>query len=454
MNDFADPSLSALRTPPHAVDAERALLGALMLDSSVIDRIGLVTPDMFYTFAHREIFAALMDCLEDVGQADAVTLSERLRAHGKLEQVGGSSYVANLFLDVPAATSAHVHAQMIRDAALERSLVAAAMDIGEKAYGPGATREKVDYAQKRIGEITERECREPVKVSALAAAYREQMKARASGMSGVKTHFADLDYRLGGLQNGDLIVIAGRPSMGKTALGFQIAELHARNGGCAGLLSMEMGSKQVLDRMISGEARIPLTDIVSGRVATNGNVESALNYFSSLNLLIDDAPALTSFEVRAKARGMKRRYGLSLLVVDYLQLMSSHLDNRVQAIEEISRSLKALAKELDIPVIALSQLSRKCEERTDKRPILSDLRDSGAIEQDADVVMFVYREEQYQPNSSQWKGLAEILIRKNRQGATGDVHMTWLGKYTRFENFAGEWPSNVVPVRRRAFGDD
>lgn len=449
-----DPTLSALRHPPHAADAERALLGALMLDSSVIDRIGHLTPDMFYAYAHREIFQAMLDSLDDVGACDSVTLTERLRAHGKLDDIGGAAYVAALFLDVPTAFNAHVHAGMIRDAALERSLLAATAEIGEKIYEGGTTREKVDFAQRRIGEITEHDSREPMKFSGLVAAYREQMKARAKGVTGIRTHFADLDSRLGGLQKGDLIVIAGRPSMGKSAFGFQIAELHARNGGVPGLLSMEMSARQVLDRMVAGEARIPLPDIVSGRAASNSNIDAALNYFSSLNLLIDDAPALTSMEVKAKARGMKRKHGLTLLVVDYLQLMSSRMDNRVQAIEEISRSLKTLAKELDIPVIALSQLSRKCEERTDKRPILSDLRDSGAIEQDADVVMFVYREEQYQPSATQWKGLAEILIRKNRQGATGDVHMTWLGKYTRFENFAGEWPSNVVPVRRRAFGDD
>lgn len=450
-----DPSLTSFRTPPHAVDAERALLGALMLDSEVIDRIGHLPTSAFYAASHREIYAAILDCLDDVKACDAITVTERLRASEKLNQAGGPAYVAQLFVDVSSAFSAHVHAQMIRDTALERQLIAATTDIGEKIHGPGSTREKIDFAQKRIGEVTENVASSPLPIGDHVRAYRENIEAKASGGGGLKTRFIDLDNRLSGLHLGDLSIVAGRPSMGKTAFAVQILENHCRNGNAGALLSMEMSTPQVLDRMVSGETRIPLPEIVSGKRIREPNVDAALKHLSGWPLFIDDSPALTAQEVRTRARMMKRKYGISMLVLDYLQLMTCTSDNRNDGLGEITRTLKAIAKELQIHVMALSQLSRKCEERTDKRPIMSDLRDSGNIEQDADVIMFVYREEQYQPNAAQWKGKAEILIRKNRQGETGDVHMTWLGKYTRFENFAGEWPSaNVTPMRRRQFGDD
>lgn len=447
--------LDVMRTPPHAVDAERALLGALMLDSEVIDRIGHLPVSAFYVNAHREIYQAILDSLDDVKACDAITVTERLRASDRLAYADGAGYVAQLFADVPSAFNAHVHAQMIRDTALERELIAASMAIGEVVHGPGSTREKLDFAQKRIGDVTEKQSREPQLVASHVAAYQETLARRKAGESGVKTHFADLDGKIGGLHNGDLVIIAGRPSMGKTALAVQIAENIARTGGVPGLLSLEMSTPQVIDRMVSGECRIPVEDIVSGRRIGDPNVQAALASISAWKFVIDDSPGLSAMEVRTKARAMKRRHGLTCLFIDYLQLMTCTSDSRNEGIGEITRSLKSLAKELQIPVVCLSQLSRKCEERTDKRPMLSDLRDSGNIEQDADVVLFVYREEQYQPQSSQWKGLAEILCRKNRQGATGDVRMTWLGKFTRFENFAGEWPSsNVTPMRRRQFGDD
>lgn len=434
---------------PRDFDAERGLLGGLLLDPAKLDSISL-TADQFYDSRHRRIFAAIQECGET---ADAVTVCDRLERKGEIADIG-RDYVGMLVIDSPMVSRIGRYAQIIRDYALERDLLAAVADIECEVSKPGDVTAKRDYAQSRIMSVAEAGTREPQSIVTHVEAYRRAIEARKAGGGGLRTHFADLDARIGGLKDGDLVVIAGRPSMGKTALAVQILENVCRNGGAGGLFSMEMATHQVLDRMVSGETRIPLPDIVSGRRLTDSNVQSALSHLATWKLVIDDSPGLTAMEIRTKARAMKRKHGIQLLVVDYLQLMSSSLDNRVQAVEEISRSLKALAKELSIPVIALSQLSRKCEERTDKRPILSDLRDSGAIEQDADVVMFVYREEQYSPNAPQWKGLAEILIRKNRQGATGDVHMTWLGKYTRFENFAGEWPSNVVPVRRRAFGDD
>ena len=242
--------------------------------------------------------------------------------------------------------------------------------------------------------------------------------------------------------------------MGKTALALQIADNAARNGGTALVLSMEMSSQEVMDRLVSWDTRLQLETIIRG--TQDPNVEAALGRMSTRPLFIDDSPALTVMDVRSKARNIQRQHGLDLLVVDYLQLMSGLGETRNAGVEGISRGLKALAKELRIPVIALSQLSRKGDDRTDKRPMLSDLRDSGAIEQDADVVMFVHRESQYRPNSSEWKGLGEILIRKHRQGATGDVRVTFVDAMARFENFAGEWPSDastVQPRRRRSFGE-
>lgn len=436
------------------LECEQGVIGALLLDGAGLDRISLPVA-CFEAEAHRVIYGAIINCSQAGKPTDLLTVADELERSGKLDGVGGMPYLAAIASRTTSLANLTRHAEMVKERSLEREMLRAAADIEECVSNPGSIREKIDFVQSRVMQVTEREGKEPQLISAFVDSYVDTLETRSGGGAGIKTYMTDLDRKLGGLQKGDLIIVAGRPSMGKSAFAFQIAELHARNGGRPGVLSMEMSVRQVMDRFVAGEARIPLEEIVTGKRAQDSNVYAAVSYISQWPMVIDDSPALTSMEVRSKARAMKRRHGITLLVVDYLQLMSSKHDNRVQAIEEISRSLKALAKELDIPVIALSQLSRKCEERMDKRPILSDLRDSGAIEQDADVVMFVYREEAYQPNAREWKGLAEILIRKNRQGSTGDVHMTWLGKFARFENFTGEWPSNVRPIqRKRGFGDD
>jgi replicative DNA helicase len=437
------------------LECEQGVIGALLLDASALDRIGSLPVSCFQAEAHRLIYGAILACSSAGKPVDALSVGDELERTGKLESVGGMSYIAAVSCGTTSIANVARHAEMVRERALERDMLAAAADITECVSKPGSIREKVDFVQSRVMQVTESESREPLTLDSLVDRYADSLDARSSGGGGLKTHFVDLDKKLGGLQDGDLVIIAARPSMGKTALAMQIAENNAKNGVPVGVLSMEMSSNQLLDRIVSGRSGIPLEDIVTGRRATDDFVYSALTDIRHWPLIIDDSAALTAMEVRTKARSMKRKHGIKLLVVDYLQLMSSDIDNPVHAVQAISRSLKALGKELHIPVVALSQLSRECEKRIDKRPILSDLRDSGAIEQDADVVIFVYREEQYQPNASQWKGLAEFLIRKNRQGSTGDVHMTWRGKCTRFENFAGEWPSNVEPMRRRkGFGDD
>ena len=443
-------------TSRQSIEAEQSVLGGLLLDSTAMDRIGHLRPEHFARADHRIIFQAMLDCVEGGDVIDSVTVSTRVEQAGDGERTGGAGYLIELVKNTPSAYNIGRYAELVRERATERDLTAAGNRIIEAARGPMSVEEKIDYAQAQIMAISEQRATDPVSLRGLAPGFREVMQRRAAGkLVGLQTHFADLDHKLAGLHAGNLIIIAGKTSMGKTALALQIADNTVRTGGAALVLSMEMSSQEVMDRLVSWDTRIPLAEIIRG--TQDPNVDVALGRMSTRPLFIDDSPSLSVMDVRSKARNIQRQHGLALLVVDYLQLMSGEGETRNAVVESISRGLKAIAKELRIPVIALSQLSRKGDERADRRPILSDLRDSGAIEQDADVVMFVHREIQARPSAYEWKGLGEILIRKHRQGATGDVHVTFVDSLVRFENFAGEWPAEngtVRPMRRRGFADE
>jgi len=443
-------------TVRQSLEAEQSVLGGLLLDPAAMDRIGHLRPEHFARADHRIIFQAMLDCVEVGDEIDVVTISARVDQAGDSGRTGGAGYLAQLVANTPSAYNIGRYAEIMLERATERELTAAASRIIEAARGPMSVEEKIDYAQTQIAAISEQRATDPASLGGLAAEFRAVMQRRAAGaLAGVPTHLIDLDEKLRGLHAGNLVIVAGKTSMGKTALALQIADNTARTGGAALVLSMEMSAQEVMDRLVAWDTRLPLAEIIRG--TRDPSVEAALVRMAARPLFIDDAPALSVMDVRSKARNVQRQHGLALLVVDYLQLMTGHGENRNAVIEGISRGLKALAKELRIPVIALSQLSRKGDDRADKRPVLSDLRDSGAIEQDADLVLFVHRESQHRPNAYEWKGLGEILIRKHRQGATGDVRVTFMDSLVRFENFAGEWPSGSGterPMRRRAFGED
>ncbi len=438
---------------PHSLEAEQSVLGGLLLDGTAMDRIGHLRPEHFARANHRLIFQAMLDCIEVGDAIDAVTVTARIDQARDSNWSGDTAYLIELVKNTPSAHNIGRYAEIVRERATEREIIAAGSRIIEAARGPMSMEEKIDYAHAQVTAISEQRTTDPASMKLLSGQFRETMQRRASGaLVGLPTHFADLDRKLNGLHAGNLIVVAGKTSMGKTALALQIADNTARAGSAVLVLSMEMTSGEVMDRLVSWDTRLPLETIIRG--TQDPNVDAALDRMAARPLFIDDSPALTVMDVRLKARNLQRQHGLALLVVDYLQLMSGQGETRNAVVEGISRGLKALAKELRIPVIALSQLSRKGDERADRRPILSDLRDSGAIEQDADVVMFVHRESQYRQNSYEWKGLGEVLIRKHRQGATGDVRFTFVDSLARFENFSGEWPIDggaVTPIRRKAF---
>jgi replicative DNA helicase len=447
--------IEGVRIPPHSLEAEYSVLGGILLDGSAIERVGALRPEHFYTNQHRIIFQAMLDEAE-AGVIDLTTISVRMGERGF--DSGILVHLAKLVGLTPSAANVKRYADIVRERHTERALLAALADIGEEAYGHKSARDKLDFAQAKIMAITEGSGRDPMRLGDAEGAYVAELGRRAQhGGGGLPTGFCDLDHKLGGgMRPGELIVVAGRPSMGKSALAFQFAESAARAGNLTLGFSMEMSTQELQDRAVSGVSRIPLEELRTGERAADPYVSDALATIRKWPLFIDDSPALSVHEIRSKARAVKRRHGLALVVVDYLQLMAGDGENRNAQISGISAGLKALAKELAVPVVALSALNRSTENRVDRRPQLSDLRDSGAIEQDADVVVFVHREEQNKPNSFEWRGLGELLLRKNRQGQCGDVRMTWLGAFARFENFGGDgWPvARSGAGKRNAFPED
>ena len=439
----------ALRVPPHSVEAEQAVLGGLLLDNSTWDSIAdRLSAEDFYRRDHQQIFSAVAELAARSEPADAVTLAEFLAAKGQAEETGGLAYLAGLARDTPTAANIRAYADIVRERALLRNLIRVSGEIAASAYESEGrpARELVDDAERRVFEIAESGRRTgsgfvPLRDILGATIDRLDMLHQNQGqLTGVATGYTDLDRMTAGLQPGDLVIVAGRPSMGKTTLALNIAENAAISANVpVAVFSMEMSREQLSMRMISSLGRVDQSHLRTGMFGDEdwARINGAIAQMKIAPVYIDDSGALTPTEVRARARRLSRERGLGLIVIDYLQLMqvSGTKENRATEISEISRSLKALAKELKVPVIALSQLNRGVEQRTDKKPVMSDLRESGAIEQDADVIMLIYREEVYEPDTAR-KGIADIIIAKQRNGPTGEVHLTFLGKYTRFENLA------------------
>ncbi len=450
-NQLTADTTEALRLPPHSTEAEQSLLGGLMLDQRAWDQVAdVVSAGDFYRHDHRLIFEAIGALMERDQPPDAVTVSEHLEPQGELAAAGGLGYLAQLVQDTPSAANIRAYAHIVRERAMLRSLIEIGGDIAASAHdSEGRTVEElVDLAEQRVFDIADRGQRsgegfKPLKEVVSHTIDRLDILSRTEGdITGVPTGFTEMDEKTAGLQRGDLIVIASRPSMGKTSLAINIAENAAiGHQVTTAIFSMEMSAEQLSFRMIGSIGRVSQTHLRTGNLSDDDwpRVNSAVSMMSSAPIFIDDAPALTPTEVRARCRRLKRRHDLGLVIVDYLQLMqvAGTKENRATEISEISRSLKALAKEVNVPVIALSQLNRSVEQRTDKRPVMSDLRESGAIEQDADVIFFIYREEVYDKDTPR-KGVADIIIGKQRNGPVGEFRLTFMGEFTKFENLVAE----------------
>lgn len=439
---------AALRTIPHSLEAEQSILGALMLDNRAWDKVvDLVTEKDFFREAHRLIFRAITHLADRQQPFDVLTIAEALKVQNMIEQIGGEAYLYELAQNTPTATNVVAYAEIVRERSIRRQLIDVGNDIINNAFNPegNETRELLDHAERDVFQIAEQGTQNngPVRVDQLitAATDRIDMLYRSgSEMTGLATGYTEMDKMTSGLQDGDLIIIAGRPSMGKTTFCMNIAEHAAIKGELPVLVfSMEMPSEQLVLRMMSSLGRIDQHRVRTGQLTDDDwpRVTSAVSMLSEAKMYIDDTPALSPSEVRSRARRVARENnGLGLIVLDYMQLMQlkNSKENRSAEISEISRSLKALAKELSVPVIALSQLNRSLEHRTDRRPVMSDLRESGSIEQDADLIAFIYRDEVYNEDTPD-KGIAEIIIRKQRNGPIGDFRLTFMGQFTRFENF-------------------
>lgn len=439
------------KVPPHSQEAEQSVIGALMLDNRAWDKVAdRLNAEDFYRNDHRLIFQTMGQLVERRHPLDTTTLVEALKEKNQLEEAGGAAYVYEIARNTPSAANVTAYADIVRERSVLRQLIETGTDIADSAFTSEGRdiKDLLDDAERRVFGIAEQSARGsgPIEIGTLLAKATDHIDSlyhSDKATTGVATGFADFDDMTSGLQPGDLIIIAGRPSMGKTILGLNIAE-HAAIKGDKPILvfSMEMPGEALVMRMISSLGSIDQHKVRTGKLNDDDwpRVTSAIEMLSGTKLFIDDAPALTPVEVRSRARRLAREHGeLGLIVVDYLQLMQvpGTKENRSTEISEISRSLKALAKELHVPVVALSQLNRSLESRTDKRPLMSDLRESGAIEQDADLIVFIYRDEVYNEDSSE-KGKAEIIIAKQRNGPIGKVNLTFRGQYTRFDNFAYE----------------
>ncbi len=443
-----------LRTPPHSVEAEQSVLGGLLLDASAWDNVAdIVRAEDFYRPDHALIFEAIGQ-LAGVGKpSDVVTVSEQLERSARLADAGGLAYLGTLARDTPSAANVRSYAEIVRERSLLRRLAHVGTEITSSVFrNEGETAaELVDRAEGQVFEIAEMGVRGrlegAVSIQTLMPMLIDQIDewhANPGGLRGLPTGFDEFDKKTGGLRPGDLVIVAGRPSMGKTTLAVNMAEYAALKSDVKGsvvIFSMEMPSEQLMTRMLSSVGRVSLGHIRSGQISDEDwpRITGAAGQLSEARIFIDETPALNPTELRARARRVKREHGLNLVVVDYLQLMQvpGNKENRATEISAISRGLKALAKELAVPVIALSQLNRGVEQRTDKKPVMSDLRESGAIEQDADMILLIYREEVYDKNTPK-KGMAEIDLAKHRNGETGTFVLSFQGQYSRFVNYAPE----------------
>jgi len=453
MTDRYDSELAAIKLPPHSVEAEQSVLGGLMLENTAWDRVAdLINEQDFYRADHRAIWRQINSLIAENKPADVITVAEALDSRNLLEDIGGLAYLASLAQNTPSAANIRRYAEIVRERAVLRYLAEVGAEIAESAYNPAgrSAGDILDAAEAKVFEIKEAGAKssqgfqplQPLLVEVVNRIDELYDRDNPSDITGIATGFADLDSKTSGLQPGDLIVVAGRPSMGKTALSLNIAENVALDANLpVAVFSMEMGATQLVMRMLGSIGRLDQHKMRTGRIAEEDwhKLTTALGRLSEVPMFIDETPGLTAMEVRARARRLARQNDskLGLIVIDYIQLMSGNGkgENRATEISDISRSLKSLAKELHVPVIALSQLNRSLEQRPNKRPVMSDLRESGAIEQDADVILFIYRDEVYNQDSPD-KGSAEIIIGKQRNGPIGTVRLTFLGEYTKFESWA------------------
>ncbi|MBU6437899.1 MAG: replicative DNA helicase, partial [Betaproteobacteria bacterium] len=454
--DTNDSSVAALKMPPHSVEAEQSLLGALLIDNIAWDKVAdAVAEDDFYRFDHRLIFQVTAQLINASKPADVITVFEALQAQGKHNEAGGLAYLNSLATSVASAANVRRYAEIVRERAVLRKLISVSDEISSSAFNtqgrPVGT--ILDEAESRIFNIGEESSRtqkgfqpiRPLLDQMVARVAELHERNDASDITGVASGFADIDRMTSGLQPGDLIIVAGRPSMGKTSLAINMAEHIAMNEGLpVAVFSMEMASSQLVLRVVGSMGRIDQTHLRTGRLTEDewSRFIDIVDRLKDTQMFIDETGSLNPLELRARARRLARQFGgtLGLIVVDYLQLMSASKDgeNRATEISEISRALKGLAKEIGCPVIALSQLNRDLEKRADRRPVMSDLRESGAIEQDADVILFIYRDEVYNKETKD-QGIAEIIIGKQRNGPIGTVNVAFLRQLTRFENLAREF---------------
>lgn len=442
-----------LPLPPHSVEAEQSVLGGLLLENSAWDRIAdVVAGEDFYRHEHRIIFRTITALINENRPADVITVQEFLERSDEIEAAGGFNYLISLAQNTPSAANIRRYAEIVRERAIMRRLAEIGTEIARNAYNPEGrdAAQLLDEAENKVFQIAESTAKSKQGFLQLPDLLQEVVERidmlyardNPDEVTGIATGFVDLDKKTSGLQPGDLIIVAGRPSMGKTAFSLNIAEHVAVEGKLpVAVFSMEMGGAQLVMRMLGSVGRLDQHVLKTGKLQDEhwGRLNEAVIKLSDAPMFIDETAGLTALELRARARRLARQFNgrLGLIVIDYLQLMESsgRTDNRAAALGEISRSLKSLAKELQVPIIALSQLSRSVEQRTDKRPMMSDLRESGAIEQDADLIMFMYRDEYYNPES-QMKGLAECIIGKHRNGPVGKIHLTWMGQFTKFDNAA------------------
>ncbi|WP_188564265.1 replicative DNA helicase [Undibacterium terreum] len=449
----SDPQLDSIRVPPHSIEAEQSVLGGLLLDNAAWDRIAdFIREDDFYRYDHRIIFSCMVKLINSSKPADVITVFEALTGLGKAEDAGGLSYLNALAQNTPSAANIRRYAEIVRDRGVLRKLITVADEIAGNAFNPQGkeVKQMLDDAESKIFAIAEEGARgaqgftaiQPLLTQVVERIDELYNRDHTSDITGVPTGFADLDRMTSGLQPGDLIIVAGRPSMGKTAFSINIGENVAIDSGLpVAVFSMEMGGAQLAMRMLGSVGRLDQHRLRTGRLIDEDwpRLTHAIQKMNDAQLYIDETPALSSIELRARSRRLSRQCGkLGLIIIDYLQLMSGNSagENRATEISEISRNLKGLAKELQCPVIALSQLNRSLEQRPNKRPVMSDLRESGAIEQDADVILFIYRDQVYNPDSPD-KGTAEIIIGKQRNGPIGSVRLSFLGEYTKFDNYTG-----------------
>ncbi|WP_447544445.1 replicative DNA helicase [Neisseria gonorrhoeae] len=458
MNDYAamppeDREVGALSLPPHSMEAEQSVLGGLMLENPAWDRIAdVVSGEDFYRHEHRLIFRSIAKLINEGRPADVITVQEDLQRNEELEVAGGFEYLITLAQNTPSAANIRRYAEIVRERSIMRQLAEVGTEIARSAYNPQGrdAGRLLDEAENKVFQIAESTAKSKQGFLEMPDLLKEVVQRidmlysrdNPDEVTGVPTGFIDLDKKTSGLQPGDLIIVAGRPSMGKTAFSINIAEYVAIEKHLpVAVFSMEMGGAQLVMRMLGSVGRLDQSVLKTGRLEDEhwGRLNEAVVKLSDAPMFIDETPNLTALELRARARRLARRFDgrLGLIVIDYLQLMaaSGRSDNRASELGEISRSLKALAKELQVPIIALSQLSRTVEQRTDKRPMMSDLRESGAIEQDADLIMFMYRDEYYN-QESQMKGYAECIIGKHRNGPVGKIFLTWTGQFTKFDNAA------------------